>query len=146
VRPTKKWNVPVRTKAVGLDDDESDDGTNASGTSWRDIDCTSSKRLCHQYGYCFDVCVAKACSLDEFNLEELAEDCWFVTKKVNEMSPSEKRNVLYWWFMVNVDHVCGKDKHHCPPKCLIKAIRERYPNPPGVPYVDFRRKNRKRRR
>jgi hypothetical protein len=129
-----------RDNTVGTNGDDYNDD------DWRNANCTSSKRLCHEYGYGFDVCVTKAYPLDEFDLEELAQDCWFVTKEVDKMSSSEKRNLLYWWFMVNVYHICGKDKRRCPPKCLVEAIRERYPNPPGVPYVGFQPNSRKRKR
>jgi hypothetical protein len=31
-----------------------------------------------------------------------------VSKEIRNMKPNEKRNVLYWWFMVNVYHIGGK--------------------------------------
>ena len=124
------------------DDDSDDDGE----PKWKKATCTSNKRLCHKYGYGFDLCVTEAYTISEFDLEEIAGECWFVTKGVNDMAPKEKRNILYWWFMVNVYHIGGQGKRKRPPKCLIKAIREEYPNPEGVPYVDFRRSSRKRRR
>jgi len=138
------------------DDNDGDDETSDEETAaiddkdpslrWKSAKCTSSKRLCHKHGYGFDVCVTEAYPIDEFILEEIARECWFVNKEVEKMAPNEKRNILYWWFMVNVYHISGKDKRKRPPRCLIKAIREQYPNPPGVPYVDFRAKKRKRRR
>ena len=122
-----------------------DDDNGESNRNWRDAICTSDKRLCAKLGYGFDECVAKAYPIDDSFLEETATDCWFVSKEIRNMKPNEKRNVLYWWFMVNVYHIGGKGKRRCPPKCLIKAIREKYPNPDGVPYVDFKPSNKKRR-
>jgi hypothetical protein len=43
-------------------------------------------------------------------LEETATDCWFVSKEICNMKPNEKRNVLHWWYMVNVYHIGGKGK------------------------------------
>ena len=129
---------------VDVDDgsDDEDDDT----LTWRNAKCTTSRRLCSKHGIDFDVCVTKAFPVADIDLEEIARDCWFVTKEVSKMANNEKRNVLYWWFMVNVYHVGGANKRKCPPLCLIKAIREAYPNPKGVPYVDFRKQSRKRRR
>lgn len=126
----------------GYDNDDDDE----SKSNWRNACCTSSKRLCKKHGYQFDDCAAKAYPINDVFLEEIAPECWFVTKEVHNMKPSEKRNVFYWWFMVNVYHIGGKGKRRRPPKCLIKAIRERYPNPPNVPYSEFQPSNKKRRR
>jgi hypothetical protein len=69
----------------------------------------------------------------------------FVSKNVTEMENREKRNILYWWFMVNVYHISGKNKRKRPPLCLIKAIREQYPNPSGELYVDFKQAKKRKR-
>lgn len=120
-------------------DDGSDDDEDGEYMTWRDAKCTAEKRLCCSNGFEFDVCVTEAFPISDIDLEEIAQDCWFVTKKVKKMLPNEKRNVLYWWFMVNVYHVRGRNKRKHPPLCLIKAIRTAFPNEDGVPYIDFRR-------
>jgi hypothetical protein len=163
-KPTKRLPVDHPTiesdeeSSIGSDDDEDshyidaddsseedDDNDDEPRSNWRNATCTNKRRLCHKFGYGFDVCVATSYRIEDFDLEEIAQDCWFVTKEVDAMTASEKRNVLYWWFMVNVYHIGGKGKRKCPPLCLIKAIRTAFPNPSGVPYVDFRR-GRKRKR
>lgn len=141
----------------GTDDDDSssssdvnnyEDGSDDDGEPRRmKAVCTSNKRLCHKHRYGFDLCVTEAYTIHEFDLEEIAGDCWFATKDVRNMAPNEKRNVLYLWAMVNFYHIGGKGKRRRPPKCLSKAIREEYPNPERAPYLDFRRStSRKRRR
>lgn len=124
-------------------DDDDDDSDYGGGTSWESAICTSSRPLCKKHGYQFDVCVTEAYPINEFCLEEIAQECWFVTKEVSSMEPSDKRNVLYWWFMVNVYRIGGAGKRKHPPACLIKAIRDFYPNPEGVPYVGFSRKRKR---
>jgi hypothetical protein len=132
-------------------DSESEDSgysndNNENSSDWRNVCCTSNRRLCKKHGYGFDDCVVNVYPIDNAFLEEIAPECWFVTKEVPNMNPSEKRNIFYWWFMVNVYHIGGKGKRRRPPKCLIKAIREAYPNPPNIPYTDFQPSNKKRKR
>ena len=42
------------------------------------------------------------------------------------MSNSNKRNMLYWWYMTNTYNICGKGTREDPPAYLKAAIRKAY--------------------
>jgi len=99
--------------------------------------CTWDHRLCSVYGIEAKVCVCVTNPVDRYDLEVLAENCYFVYRPVNEMKPWHKRNLLYWWYATNVYQICGKFKRGRLPVCLVRMIRMAHPNPSGVPYKDF---------
>ena len=71
---------------------------------------------------------------------DVFNECWFVEQKYlngqTTMSPRLQRNVVYWWFATNVFGAVGLHKRIVLPTCLVAAIRNKYPNPAGLPYSD----------
>jgi hypothetical protein len=52
--------------------------------------------------------------------------------------PNHKRWSLYWFYSVNVFNHRGSRRYPLPP-CFVKAVRDAFPDPPGVCYTGFRR-------
>jgi hypothetical protein len=71
--------------------------------------------------------------LKQRDLEAIAEQCRFVTIKVDEMEPEYKRNLLFHWYATNLLNIVGRKKNLGKmPVCLVHAIRSAYPDPNGV--------------
>ena len=68
----------------------------------------------------------KGWDISDIDLEVVAQYCWFATKEVSKMDNSNKRNMLYWWYMTNMYFVCGAGHRKDPPACLKAAIRSAY--------------------
>jgi len=66
--------------------------------------------------------------VDQIDLEVVKQFCFFATKEVSKMNNSNKRNMLYWWYMTNTYNICGKGTRGDPPACLKAAIRHAYPS------------------
>jgi hypothetical protein len=89
-------------------------------------------RLCNRYGQVFDRCILQTWPVERLVLEEIARDCWFVTKDVHEMMNTEKQNIMFGWYATNnVNKVVGANNAWKLPPCLENAIRDHLPNEPG---------------
>ena len=104
-----------------------------------EVECTPEHRYCSVYGVSTVVCVCQSDPVANIDLEVVCWYCHFATKKVCNMNNSEKRNMLYWWYMTNVYNICGKGNREDPPACLKAAIRMAYPSKDGF-YKIFQRK------
>ena len=74
------------------------------------------------------------------DLATIKEDCYFATDELEEMTPSHKRNILFWWHATNVYNISGKSKRGKLPECLEYAMRLEHPNLDGVRYKGYRGK------
>ena len=54
----------------------------------------------------------------------------------DELKPNHKRWSMYWFYSVNILGVTGK-RHQKLPNCLVKYIRDLYPNPVGTTFTGF---------
>jgi hypothetical protein len=68
---------------------------------------------------------------------EIARENPFCTMGVEEMENSHKRFILYYWYVTNVYSITGSKNRAKLPKCLVLAIRQRFPNPINTPYIEF---------
>ena len=68
------------------------------------IECTPQQQHCAKYGLSPVLCIGKTDPPDKINLEVVQEFCWFATKEVTDMDNSNKQNVLYWWYMTNLQY------------------------------------------
>ena len=93
--------------------------------------CIPEKRCCSLYGVGMVSCVCDTDPVDKLDLEVIREYCHFATKTVDKMDNGNKRNMLYWWYMTNIYHICGKGKRKPLPSCLLYAIRCQYPSDNG---------------
>ncbi|KAL3777304.1 hypothetical protein HJC23_008906 [Cyclotella cryptica] len=92
-----------------------------------DAECRHGKRLCSVYGISMLNCVTKTNPVSRLDLATVREDCYFANKKVEDMDNCEKRCMIYWWYATNIYSICGKNKRRQLPNCLVKAIRDAYP-------------------
>jgi hypothetical protein len=101
-----------------------------------DAECTHQNRLCSLYGISLLTCICKSNPVKKLDLNTIREDCFFADKTVEQMANNEKRCMIYWWYATNIYSICGKRKRRQLPNCLVKAVRDAYPEEDGV-YVGF---------
>ena len=71
----------------------------------------------------------KTCTRD---MEELSKH-YFHTP-VEDMTPSNKRNMLYWCYATDVYHVRGWKNRRPLPPCLVFETRKKCPSDAGIPH------------
>ena len=71
-------------------------------------------------------------------LESIRSQCYFADKPVEQMDNKHKRFLLYWWWAVNIFAIRGKGMRSELPACIVRRIREKYPNPKDEPYTGFK--------
>ena len=87
-----------------------------------DVKCSAESFFCAVHGL---QTVTGVCVLDpseRINLEVVRMHCYFATTTINKMEARWKQNIIYWWYMTNTYHICGKGKPKEPPACLKVAI------------------------
>ena len=72
-------------------------------------------------------CICELHPVQRLNLQTLKEDCYFAKDEVEQMTNSQKRCMIYWWYATNIYSICGKNKRRQLPNCLVKAVRDAYP-------------------
>ena len=77
-------------------------------------------RYCSLYGASMATCICNFDPVEDVNLQELRQYCWFATKDVDKMANTH--NMLYWWYMTNTYNICGKGNRLDPTACLKAAI------------------------
>mmetsp|Transcript_7363 Transcript_7363/g.16397 ORF Transcript_7363/g.16397 Transcript_7363/m.16397 type:complete len:392 (-) Transcript_7363:1214-2389(-) len=91
--------------------------------------CSIGNRVCSEYGtHFFRKCVCDEYPVSERNLEELSGKYFAADRPVSEMSPSMKRNMLYWCYATDIYHVRGWQVRMPLPSCLVFAIQKMHPN------------------
>ena len=76
-------------------------------------------------------CICKSRPAKDFGLQTPKEDCFFATNAVDDMTNSQKRCMIYWWYATNTYSICGKRQHLMLPDCLIQMVRNTYPELDG---------------
>jgi len=66
--------------------------------------------------------------VEKLGLPAIKEDCYFATDKSEDMTNPHKRNMIYWWYAINVYSTCGKGKRKEFPTCLVHRIRQCHPS------------------
>jgi hypothetical protein len=97
-----------------------------------EVVCSRSRRYCALYGVHPIVCICETDPVEGIDLETVRTYCWFATTSVDKMSNSWKRNMLYWWYMTNHYSIAGRGRRLEPPRCLMYAIRNAYPEKDGL--------------
>ena len=65
--------------------------------------------------------------MDSISLDLIARDCVFATRVVSEMSNSDKRFLLYYYYATTVYQFHGKGNRVELPECLKTAVQTMYP-------------------
>lgn len=99
-------------------------------------ECTFKNRLCSKHGVSLICCICESNPVAELDLQTVKEDCYFATHEVADMTNSQKRCMIYWWYATNIYSICGKGRRLQLPDCLVHAVRKEYPEPDGV-YTGF---------
>ncbi|KAL3761564.1 hypothetical protein ACHAW5_010733 [Stephanodiscus triporus] len=92
-----------------------------------DYDCTPKQRYCAKYG------LSPTDLPENINLE-----VGYANIDVTDMDNSNKRNMLYWWYMTNIYNIGGRGVTKKPPECLTSAICHAYPEKDGK-YKGYRK-------
>ena len=93
--------------------------------------CEYGKRLCSVHGVEMIGCICELHPVSRLNLQTLKEDCYFAKDELNDMTNSQKRCMIYWWYATNIYSICGKKNRMQLPDCLVNAVRKAYPEPDG---------------
>ena len=89
--------------------------------------CNCGGKLCSKYGLSFIVCLTECIPVESISLELVIRDCVFATKTLEEMTNSDKRFLLYYYYATSVYQFHGKGNRVELPNCLIAAVRALYP-------------------
>lgn len=71
-----------------------------------DFQCTGE--MCSKHGVNFVVCLTQCVPVDSVSLTMVARDCVFANKDIAEMTQSEKRFLLYYYYATTVYQFHGK--------------------------------------
>jgi hypothetical protein len=91
--------------------------------------CKCDGALCSKDGVQFIICLATCIPPQSISLSMVARDCVFATRELTEMSPSDKRFLLYYYYATTVYQFHGAGNRIILPECLKIAVRKLYPNP-----------------
>ena len=91
--------------------------------------CKCNGELCSKEGVEFVVCITKCIRPESISLPMVARDCVFATREVRDMSPNDKRFLLYYYYATTVYQFHGAGNRVVLPDCLKGAVRELYPKP-----------------
>lgn len=94
--------------------------------------CADGKCGCSMHGVSMLRCICHTNPVDRLNLQTVKEDCYFANKELDEMTLSQKRCMIYWWYATNIYSICGKKKRRQLPDCLVCSVRRLFPEPSGV--------------
>lgn len=101
--------------------------------------CTAPGRSCSMAGVNFyRRCVCEEHPVGDQDLEDIKKVYYAATEEVADMTMAHKRNMLYWLYATDVYGWRGWQNRLELPPCLVFAIRKLYPNPKGIPYVEFK--------
>ncbi len=96
------------------------------------VKCEYGKRLCSVHGVGMIGCICDLHPVSRLNLQVLKEDCYFAKEEVKDMTNSQKRCMIYWWYATNIYSICGKKKRMRLPDCLVNSVRTAYPEASGT--------------
>mmetsp|Transcript_23914 Transcript_23914/g.39424 ORF Transcript_23914/g.39424 Transcript_23914/m.39424 type:complete len:372 (-) Transcript_23914:79-1194(-) len=135
--------LPENVKTEPITCDETNQSTNATDESTagdqqcnlqKDVSnakCVYGKRLCSIHGVEMIGCICELHPVKRLNLQTLKEDCYFAKDEVKDMTNSQKRCMIYWWYATNIYSICGKRNRLQLPDCLVNAVRTAYPEADG---------------
>ena len=83
---------------------------------------------CWMHNVNFVVCLIECFPVDKVPLTMVARECVFATKDVFDMTQSEKRFLLYYYYATTVYQFRGRGNRVELPECLKSAVRALYPN------------------
>lgn len=90
--------------------------------------CECNGEQCSKHGVEFVMCLTKCVPVESVSLALVARDCVFATRSLNEMSPSDKRFLLYYYYATTIYQFHGKGNRVKLPECLKAAIRALHPD------------------
>ena len=82
--------------------------------------------LCSKHGVAFDLCLSKIIPPATVPLPIVARDCVFADLDVKDMSNSNKRFLLYYYYATTVYQFHGSGNRIDLPECIIYAVRDLY--------------------
>jgi len=82
--------------------------------------------LCSKHGVAFDLCLSKIIPPETVPLPIVARDCVFANMEVEDMSNSNKRFLLYYYYATTVYQFHGAGNRIDLPECVIYAVRDLY--------------------
>ena len=125
----------VANRSNDATDQSTTDEERNGGNLQKDVSnakCEYGKRLCSVHGVEMIGCICDLHKVTDLNLQTLKEDCYFAKDEVKDMTESQKRCMIYWWYATNIYSICGKKHRMKLPDCLVNAVRTAYPEESGI--------------
>jgi hypothetical protein len=126
-----------RSENDGVDsnDQGNQDGDDSGdGGEGKDNNNQCNGHRCSLYGIQFGNCITQVIPPQTRHLVTIALENPYVTKEVPNMNNSEKRFLLYYWYMTNIYGITGKGNTRKPPPCLLDSVHEYLPDDHFVGY------------
>lgn len=97
---------PITCEQTNLSTDDNDQSTTESPRNLQkdvpNAKCEYGKRLCSVHGVEMIGCICELHPVQRLNLQTLKEDCYFAKDEVGQMTNSQKRCMIYWWYATNI--------------------------------------------
>ena len=91
-------------------------------------ECACTGRGCSIHNVQFAVCVRKCVPIKGVSLETVARECVFVDKEFKDMTPKNKRFLLYYYYATSVYQFHGKGNRVELPNCIVSEIKKAHPD------------------
>jgi len=115
VKPKAAQKISKRKKLSKKEED----GTTAA------VACDGS---CSCHGVEFRICLTVCVPVSSISLAIVARECVFATRSVEDMSPSDKRFLCYYYYATSIYQFHGKGNRVELPECVKRAVRSKYLN------------------
>ena len=90
--------------------------------------CICNGGECSKHGVVFVTCITECIPVGRVPLAFVARECVFATRKIDEMTPSDKRFLIYYYYATTVYQFHGRGNRVELPECIKRAVRSLHPN------------------
>ena len=90
--------------------------------------CICNGGECSKHGVVFVTCITECIPVGRVPLAFVARECVFATRKIDEMTPSDKRFLIYYYYTTTVYQFHGRGNRVELPECIKRAVRSLHPN------------------
>ena len=90
--------------------------------------CNCNGDLCSKHGVEFVTCLTECVPVESISLPLVARECVFATRKLEDMTSSEKIFLLYYYYATTIYQFYGKGNQVELPECVKRAVRALHPN------------------
>mmetsp|Transcript_1260 Transcript_1260/g.2682 ORF Transcript_1260/g.2682 Transcript_1260/m.2682 type:complete len:166 (+) Transcript_1260:276-773(+) len=90
--------------------------------------CNCDGELCSKHGVEFVACLTECVPVESISLPLVARECVFATRNLEDMTPSDRRFLLYYYYATTIYQFHGKGNRVELPECLKRTVRALHPD------------------